>query len=765
MFTRKFQVKVLSKDEAWQLFRDAAGISDDATDVKAIAEQVAEECGGLPLALGTVGKALKNGKEHAWRNALQQLQNSRVTNIKGMHNLVYSQIEFSYNYLESNEAKSLLLLCSLFPEDQIIPIECLVRYARGLELFKNTDTLSETRDMVYSIADDLKSCYLLLSGDEEGVKMHDVVRDVCLSIASKDKHEYMVKHSGLKEWPKGYTYKSYTAISLTFDFPQPLPSGLKCPNLKLLRVVLSEPYWVDISQEFFENMQELKVLDFNSMSIEITSFKSLTSLQTLCLDYCTLNNDLSTIGRLKKLEILSFYHSSLYDFPSEISELSNLKSLDLRFEQVPCPLPPGFLIGLKKLEELYLGYLDIGDDKLKRNYIAAISSLAGLNTFQICTDNSKFMLQILRKLRLEKLQRFQIVRGYEENVGNFHFKRSLHLFDIDTSMLSEPAIISLMRRTDDLLLEVKAWKNPVNELDEDGFINLKKLTLQSCGFEYLIDATDFTPAGAFSSLQELYLQELSKMKNLWTGLIKSPSLYNLRILKMHQCPAIRNLFPESVAKCLVNLKIAEISRCIKLEEIVSRDTVENEITEMLEFPVLNHLNLQSLKSFKCFRSESTTVSTVNNIAVLETLFNQVALPNMEVLEVVHLNCLVKMLDSIKLLQNLRSLKIVKCAAVKVLFDFEGLTVEDRAEGILGKLNSLNLIDLPKLEYILRKVPKGIQVFRDLRWIRVIVCGSLRYLFSPSVANLIVGLEILTVDNCSALEEIIGREEETSETAE
>ncbi|CAA3002982.1 disease resistance At4g27190-like [Olea europaea subsp. europaea] len=83
---------------------------NDATDIiKGTAEKVTRECGGLPLALVTVGKALRKRGEHSWKNALEELRNSRVTNIKGVHKLVYLRIEFSYNYLESDKAKSLLL--------------------------------------------------------------------------------------------------------------------------------------------------------------------------------------------------------------------------------------------------------------------------------------------------------------------------------------------------------------------------------------------------------------------------------------------------------------------------------------------------------------------------------------------------------------------------------------------------------------------------------------------------------------------------------
>ncbi|KAM7480885.1 hypothetical protein LguiB_005468 [Lonicera macranthoides] len=73
----------------------------------------------------------------------------------------------------------------------------------GLELFEDLDTLANTINRVSSLVDDLRSSYLLLGeGNNVFVIMHDVVRDVVLSIAS-DPHGYMVRHDrGSTEWPE-----------------------------------------------------------------------------------------------------------------------------------------------------------------------------------------------------------------------------------------------------------------------------------------------------------------------------------------------------------------------------------------------------------------------------------------------------------------------------------------------------------------------------------------------------------------------------------
>ncbi|CAA2974652.1 disease resistance At4g27190-like [Olea europaea subsp. europaea] len=703
---KKFKIELLDKKEGWLLFKDTARISDDETNAEllSIAKEVADECKCLPLALVVVGKALKSNKAaHKWRDALRQLRTC-VTNLEGMDESVYKSLSLSYDHLVSNEERDLLLLCSLFAEDESIPIENLVRYAKGLELFQNTETLSQTRDRAKTIADNLQGCHLLQPGEKEDeVKLHDVIRDFCLQMpTTKDK--YLVKHAGLIEWPEHDVDESYSAISITFNKLRQLPNGLKYQNVKLLRVICRELEECIISEDFFKDMKELRVLELIGMNIQIpSSIQLLTGLRTLCLIECDIHSQLSMIGSLKKLEILSFYQSLGDQSSIEFTNLCNLRSLDLRFGELSYPLLPGDLSGMKKLEELCLGC-----------YIP--------------------------------------IKGEDANI----------------------------------------LKNVVSELDENGFINLKKLILSEGDFEYLIDATNTIPNGTFGKLESLELINLPKLIEICNGnvpraVFKPPLFSNLMTVKMDNCKAVTSLFRESVARCLVNLQTLSISFCPMLEEVVSGDARENEVTKTckkLEFPKLKNVKLDYLIRFKSFTYQS------NSSAVHPTLFNQVTFPNMEDLSVSNLGCIVKLLgkempitslhklrrikvfncsqlltiaesDSIQLLQNLDLLSVGFCNALEVLFDFEDIKVnnDDAENNMLGRLKTLKLYMLPNLVHITRMVPKGICVFQNLTNLEVTGCERLRYLFSPSMANSLVALEELSVWNCEALEEITGTEEE------
>ena len=114
MSTQKdFGVEHLQGDEAWILFKNMVGDSIENPDLLPIATDVAKECTGLPIAIVTVAKALKNKNVSTWKDALKQLKTQTSTNITGMGTKVYSTLKLSYKHLGGDEVKSLFLLCGL----------------------------------------------------------------------------------------------------------------------------------------------------------------------------------------------------------------------------------------------------------------------------------------------------------------------------------------------------------------------------------------------------------------------------------------------------------------------------------------------------------------------------------------------------------------------------------------------------------------------------------------------------------------------------
>ncbi|CAL2271678.1 unnamed protein product [Prunus armeniaca] len=350
-----FTIPVLTPEESWELFREIVGKPLDYPD---LAKRVTNECAGLPIAILTVAKALENKRKHVWDDALKQLQSSAPGSISSMNDKVYSSIQCSYDRLESDEEKSCLLLCCLFPEDYDIPIEYLVRYGWGRGYFSNTDSVEEARNRVYSLVDKLQRRFLLLDGkSEEHIKMHDIVRDVAIQIASREPHRFLIRCDAEKKgWPKIYDH--YTTISLIPINIDEIPVGLDCPKLELLHLE-GECYSENSMDIMCKGMKELKVLalvDVCGISALPSSLGVLKGLRTLSLNGCPYLTDISdVIGRLENLEILSFRECfEILELPREIGLLKHLRLLDITDCYRLKKIPHGLLSSLSSLEELYM---------------------------------------------------------------------------------------------------------------------------------------------------------------------------------------------------------------------------------------------------------------------------------------------------------------------------------------------------------------------------------------------------------------------------
>ncbi|CAK9188522.1 unnamed protein product [Ilex paraguariensis] len=113
-----------------------------------------------------------------------------------------------------------------------------------------------------------------------------------------------------------------------------------------------------------------------------------------------------------------------------------------------------------------------------------------------------------------------------------------------------------------------------------------------------------------------------------------------------------------------------------------------------------------------------------------------------------------------IIKNVVKLQFMK----EAVFDFEWLKVRGRdVEVTFNQFDSLFLYGLPQLTHIWWMVPKEFQGFKNLSWLIIKKCHSLRYLLSPTVVKLLVNLQELGVMDCEAMEEIISMEQDGSKT--
>ena len=243
---QKVLLSLLSENEAWALFKINAGLQDEDSTLNTVAKKVARECKGLPIALVTVGRALRDKSAVEWEVASKELKNSQFQHMEQIdeEKNAYACLKLSYAYLKHEKTKLCFLLCCLFPEDYNIPIEDLTRYAVGYGLHQDAESIEDARERVYVEIQTLKDCCMLLeTKSEEYVKMHDLVRDVAIQIASSEKYGFMVKAGfGLKEWPmSNKSFEGCTVVSLMgnklAELPEELPDEIgELKELRLLDV-------------------------------------------------------------------------------------------------------------------------------------------------------------------------------------------------------------------------------------------------------------------------------------------------------------------------------------------------------------------------------------------------------------------------------------------------------------------------------------------------------------------------------------------------
>ncbi|KAK6124811.1 hypothetical protein DH2020_041427 [Rehmannia glutinosa] len=345
-----YVMQILSKKEAWFLFKEKVGPCVNDLSLLSIAKNIVGECKGLPIALVTVGRALKDKKNIlVWRDALLQLKSGNPVDMPDVIARVYNPLKLSYDSLDNQSARSLFLLCSLFPEDRNIPLEYLTFYGMGLSMFEGIRNLEEARNRAFTLVEMLKSRFLLLDGrDERHVKMHDVVRDVAIFTASK---EGRVNLNSI-DW--SIEHSNCTWISVISKKGNDLPMRLIFRNLRLLLIDNSEEIELEMDDDFFEGMKGLNVLFLKSIwsrSLPQT-IQLLKELRTLHLDSCTIDT-ISFVGELSNLEILCCRSCHwIEELPIELGSLDKLRFLEFSDCTSLKTIKPGIISRLVRLEEL-----------------------------------------------------------------------------------------------------------------------------------------------------------------------------------------------------------------------------------------------------------------------------------------------------------------------------------------------------------------------------------------------------------------------------
>ncbi|KAB2032340.1 hypothetical protein ES319_D05G366400v1 [Gossypium barbadense] len=773
------QLGCLDGDEAWNLFATKASLNGSADDaIRKVATKIIRKCQGLPIAIVSLGSALKGKSCHEWKAAYRRLKGRRLTEIEDVNEEnAYLCLEASFDYLKGMETKTCFLLCSLYPEDYEIYVEDLVRYAWGLELYKGINSIEKVRSEVLASTEILKNSCLLLDCRRKGhVKMHDVVREVALWIASS-REEFSFASVGTL--PMDESFKHFIAISFNRDQMGELPEGLVFPNLKFLLLGGTGKGRMETSSEFFEGMKALKACTLADLLLSPVAFQFQMNLKTLKLCNCRFS-DISMVGKLKTLEIFSLSGSLISELPNEIGDLENLRLLELSNCTNLRRIPHRLIQRLSSLEELYLhgssSIIWATENTTEKECYSSLSELNLLPKLGVLSLDL-YPQYLSDGFVFPKLWRFDVLISlvWRTPFEPCPISRSLTIFKE-----SIDACKQLFEDVESLdLIGVQGSPNLIPSLELE-ISKLASLDLRSCnGMKCLIDASkQQVPTTAFSNLRSLSLASMLALEELCNGPQPQGFLQKLETLSLRDCNEMIGAIP-----ILQNLEELQVHQCGKMQVLFQ--TVE--LRSIEQWPN-HHLSLQSLK-----------VVQISDCNSLKYLFPMSAANNslgqLQSLDIRRCSQLEEIIQGTEVLnispQSLRKIRVSECNKLTSLSSLshghrlQELLVDDcpRLTPLIisakiqklelrritsEQLSNIDIFNCEEVEQITEKDQTSSHdhrlqpiCFPNLTQISIFNCENLKCLFPITVAHggfpkllSASNLQTLEISNCSQLEEII-----------
>ena len=564
------KVECLTQAEAITLFKKKVGETtlNSHPHIPILAEKAAEECKGLPLALVTTGRAMtgKNTPQE-WERAIQMLK-TYPSKFSGMGDHVFPILKFSYDNLPNDTIKACFLYLAMFPEDYKIRRLNLIILWLGEGFLDEFTSIDEAFNQGHGIIEHLKAACLFESDKYDQVKMHDVIRDMALWLASEhrgnknrvlveEEVDYVEPHQILR-WKEAQ--KMFLSTSSLKELTAPPPFS----NLSTL--IFSNQVLGTLPSGLFHFMPLIKVLDLSRTKItELpVGIGGLITLQYLNLSGTKLRELPAELKTLKRIRYLVLAEMSwLRRICKEvISNLSMMRYFTIKpnnlFDQKAYHLPKEeedhTMIYLWEDSEALLEVGRVEAHRMDRSPISGVLSLKKLLSSQKLQNALRYTgfryLEDVTLLRLPRMKHLQFLRIF----------RCRELQDIKVD-------------------------------DKHGF------------------AADYIPNSSFCSLQSVRVHHLPKLLNL-TWLIYIPCLEDLEAM---DCESLKEVIGETSNLVSDNfgifsrLKILSLSNLPNLTSIIGR---------ALTFPSLTNLWVKKCPNLRKLPFDSNSTRSASNLRTI-----------------------------------------------------------------------------------------------------------------------------------------------------
>ncbi|KAG2724898.1 hypothetical protein I3760_01G039500 [Carya illinoinensis] len=586
------KMSVLRDEDAWQLFSRYATNVVSLEHIRPLAEAICRECQGLPLAIITTGAAMRRKTEPVlWEHYLNQLR--RSVRCAAQVETVYESLKLSYDSLENKDLKNCFLYCSLFPEDFTIEIWDLEWYWLAEGLIDERENFVDCYSRGISLIENLKDACLLEDGYRKGtVKMHDVVRDVSIWIAStysEDGSKSLVRTgNGLKEISATELSNSLKRVSFMDNDLKRLPddSVIRCSKASTL-LLQNNPHLDLVLEIFLERFKVLRVLNFSQTCIKSLpdSLLQLDDLRALLLNDCKDLEGLPPLERLSRLQVLDLSRTGIRELPKGLEQLSNLRNLNLARTSKLEVVKVGVISKLSRLEVLDLSdsgniwkekgavqeeeacfeelpcleRLQVLSIRLKRNLCytpqdTITSWINGLKAFEISFGGSWVSRSARELCLLSDVQKRVTMEGIDLSGGQIEglLSNASHLSLIHCGGLNEmlqDLVINSVGRSFTYLKELSigfsdsSFRTGGHVAEYDLLPNLEQLFLTGMtGIESISELANLLGL-RFQRLKTIYVSTCPKMKDLLSlGNSNIRTMPNLEVIRVRSCENIKELF-------------------------------------------------------------------------------------------------------------------------------------------------------------------------------------------------------------------------------
>ncbi|XP_028771714.1 probable disease resistance protein At5g63020 [Neltuma alba] len=384
---KSFKVDFLNKKEALKLFHMKVGEEtlNSHPRIKVLAEEMAAECRGLPLALIVVGGAMAGVEDvKAWESSKYKLTSSPWTTTY-LETKVFSILKLSYDQLPDDTHRNCFLYCALYPEDYEIRVTDIIDkwIGEGFICRDMTKSIQDIRNDGQSVIAKLKLCCLLESVEDDVVlsrsfKMHDMIREMAL-------------------W-------------------------LSCDQNKRIKRVLVQEDAITTSRDDVEKRKIVERISIMKRQVQHAALVTYPNLVTLLLRHCGIQHlqnlkcmsklkvlelhcpDTCELGEIGELVLLEYLYLSIdgSKCPKELKNLKNLKvfNLYLRYGNI-ASIPSGVISSLQQLRVLRVACESIGaNSEAEEEFLEEVESLPKIEEINVDMETEKGLNKLLQSDKL-----------------------------------------------------------------------------------------------------------------------------------------------------------------------------------------------------------------------------------------------------------------------------------------------------------------------------------------------------------------------------